>query len=210
METKLAKIRRGLGFDSSTNKTAQPVRLAVMAVCMASAWLLVLMPIEAQTVTVTRTTNDGFGASGFNTAAGWSDGNVPTAGVNYLDQNYDLRSPADGNAYTFGGDSLTVADGGRFLFKGTSATAAITVNNLILDGGILRNAQGNGWLLAGSLHLTANGGIAWPSSGAGGTNIASNIDGVGPLALGGADSGDQRRKLTRCLGRIPMLDRRCC
>ena len=200
METKLAKIRRGLRFDSSTNKTVQPVRLAVMAVCMASAWLLVLMPIKAQTVTVTRTTNDGFGASGFNTAAGWSDGNVPTPGVNYLDQNYDLRSPADGNAYTFAGDSLTVSDGGRFLFKGTSATAAITVNNLILDGGYLRNAQGNAWLLAGNLHLTANGGIVWPSSGAGGTNIASNVDGIGPLAIGGADAGDQSGQVNTLSG----------
>ena len=120
--------------------------------------------------------------------------------VNYLDQNYDLRSPADGNAYTFAGDSLTVSDGGRFLFKGTSATAAITVNNLILDGGYLRNAQGNAWLLAGNLHLTANGGIVWPSSGAGGTNIASNVDGIGPLAIGGADSGDQSGQVNTLSG----------
>ena len=191
MVTKLAKIRRRSGFNSYTKKTAPSVRLAVIAVTATSAWLICLTPVIAQTTTVTRTANDGFGASGFNTAAGWSDGNVPSAASDYLDQNYDLRSPADGNAYTFAGNSLTVSDGGRFLFKGTSATAAITVNNLILDGGYLRNAQGNAWLLAGNLHLTANGGIVWPSSGAGGTNIASNVDGIGPLAIGGADSGDQ-------------------
>ena len=103
-------------------------------------------------------------------------------------------------AYTFAGDSLTVADGGRFLFKGTSATAPITINNLILDGGYLRNAQGNAWLLAGSIHLTANGGIVWPSSGAGGTNIASNVDGIGPLAIGGADSGDQSGQVNTLSG----------
>ena len=199
MVIKLAKTQGWLGFDSSTMKTSQRCRLARMAALAVGAWLLVLAQAHAQT-TVTRTANDGFGAAGFNTAAGWSDGLVPSAGNAYFDQNFDLRSPPDANAYTFAGDSLTVADGGRFLFKGTSATAPITINNLILDGGYLRNAQGNAWLLAGSIHLTANGGIVWPSSGAGGTNIASNVDGIGPLAIGGADSGDQSGQVNTLSG----------
>ncbi len=163
------------------------------------AWALCCMS-ASYAATVTRTGNDGFGAAGFNTAQGWSDAAVPTAGNDYVDQNFDLRSPPDANPYIFAGDSLTVSDGGRFLFKGTSGTAAITINNLTLDGGILRNAQGNAWLLAGNLHLTANGGIAWPSSGAGATNISTNIDGVGPLAIGGADSGDQSGQVNSLSG----------
>ena len=132
--------------------------------------------------------------------AGWSDGSSAQCWKRLLRSEFRFASPPDANAYTFAGDSLTVADGGRFLFKGTSATAPITINNLILDGGYLRNAQGNAWLLAGSIHLTANGGIVWPSSGAGGTNIASNVDGIGPLAIGGADSGDQSGQVNTLSG----------
>ena len=119
MVIKLAKTQSRLGFGSFTTKPLQRPRLARMAAVAASTWLLVLPQLQAQTV-VTRNANDGFNATGFNTATGWSDGNIPTAGNIYFDQNYDLRSPPDANSYTFAGDSLTVADGGRFLFKGTS------------------------------------------------------------------------------------------
>src|SRR5438477_7406106 len=133
MVTKLAKFWSKWGFVSSTSRCVQKSRIAGIAICAVSTCLFGLAQAHAQT-TVTRTANDGFGAAGFNTAAGWSDGLVPSAGNAYFDQNFDLRSPPDANAYTFAGDSLTVADGGRFLFKGTSATAPITINNLILDG----------------------------------------------------------------------------
>src|SRR5262249_17737252 len=67
-------------------------------------------------------------------------------------------------------------------------TADITANNLILDAGYLRNAQGNNWNLAGNIHLTSNGGIIWGTNNSAGTTVKANIDGIGPLAIGGDDN----------------------
>src|SRR5436190_23374010 len=190
MVTKLAKIWSRLGFVSSTANSAQKSRIAGVAICAVSACLLALVQAHAQT-TVTRTANDGFGASGFNTAAGWSDGNIPAAGSNYLVQNFDIRTPSAADAdFTFAGDSMTISDGGRFLYKGNNIHI-ITINNLILDGGYIRNTTnaGNGFTLAGNLHLTTNGGIIWPANGGQSTTISANIDGIGPIAIGGADGG---------------------
>ncbi|HZI32737.1 MAG TPA: autotransporter-associated beta strand repeat-containing protein, partial [Candidatus Binatia bacterium] len=93
------------------------------------------------------TATDGVGTSSFNSAGHWQDGNPPATGNGYYTQGNVLRSPADANAYTFGGSALSIDQygfgnsGGRFLLKG-SGVATLTITNLILNGGLLDYANG--------------------------------------------------------------------
>jgi autotransporter-associated beta strand protein len=82
------------------------------------------------------TGTDAFGTSSFNTAGLWSDGTAPGAGNGYYTKNYALRSPADTNAYVFGGLALSVDAGGRFLLK-SAGGQVLTVNNLYMNGGVM-------------------------------------------------------------------------
>ena len=106
----------------------------------------------AQAANVNLTADDGFGASSLNSSGSWSDGSAPSAGNDYFTDNYRLRTPPDGGAYTFAGDSLTVGDSYTstndyrygLTFKGTGSGGSITINNLILDGGTINTLNGTG------------------------------------------------------------------
>jgi len=119
-----------------------------VATALACAALLSLSPLT-HAANVTLTGIDGIGTSSFNTAGLWSDAAAPSAGNDYFVPNGTrLRTPADGNSHTFAGDSLTINNttpyGDGFMFKGTGSAGAITVNNLILDGGLISHANGGG------------------------------------------------------------------
>ena len=108
--------------------------------------LLVLRSASAQSTngdsTATLTTADANSTTttSFNSTGHWSPSVAPKAGYVYLVDiagGNDLRTPANGTSYTFGGDALTIngsaassASPCYFDIKST-AGAVITVNNLI-------------------------------------------------------------------------------
>lgn len=139
------------------------------------------------------TATDPTGTSGFATSGTWQDGNPPTPGNGYFTRTFALRSPADANSYTFAGTALSIDTIGRFIMKGTNGQV-LTVNNLIINGGLVDYANGADSFvetLAGN--ITLEGGItsymgALGSSGLSETLfVNSAINGVGSLQLGGAN-----------------------
>lgn len=167
----------------------------VAALCAASA---------AQAASVVMTANDSNAAvTSFNgdTQLHWSPAGAPAAGNTYSTLGYLLRTPTTAGNYTFAGDSLTVGGGtgggaNPFLTNGsvnnnslinkTPTGTIITVNNLILDAGYVRDGMGQSdiWTLAGNMFVTANGGgLAAQST----FNLNSTISGSGTLYV--ADNG---------------------
>ena len=107
---------------------------------------------------VTLTNGDAFGSSSFNSAGNWSQALAPHSGTDYVVSVIQLRTPPDGNSYTFGGDSLTIASGGQLSYKGTGTVGTITVGNLILNGGSITHLNGAGdqFRLAGNLNIVGS------------------------------------------------------
>ena len=116
--------------------------------CHVAIAIAVLAGATAQATDISMTADDTVGTSSFAVAGKWSDGLAPAAGNAYFNANFMLRTPADGNSYVFGGDSLTITSdqaaaanlNDALMFKGT-ASATITVNNLTINGGNLRHAN---------------------------------------------------------------------
>ncbi len=90
------------------------------------------------TADVTLVTHDGMGHSAFLSGTNWSDGNLPSSANDYIAA-FNLRTPANANAYTFGGRSLRLDPGGTLLFKGSNV---ITVSYLKLNGGTVWQGSG--------------------------------------------------------------------
>jgi autotransporter-associated beta strand protein len=120
---------------------------------------------------------------------------APAAGTNYYVQGLRLRTPGatSTNAVTFAGSSLTLRSGGRMLYKGPDNT--VTVNNLILDAGILENgtyasSTATPYRLAGNITVSASGGLIYSENTNGSeSRISSNISGPGPVYVGGSIGG---------------------
>jgi hypothetical protein len=140
------------------------------------------------------TANDDFGTSSFNTAGKWSDSSAPSAGNDYYIGDYYLRTPPDGSNHTFAGDSLTVDNTGGYpqgmLFKGTGTTGSLTINNLILDGGIVSHGNGSGDIfnLYGNINVASDSQIYAKQ---GPINVYSTITGSSAITNPGSD-GDGR------------------
>ncbi len=169
-----------------------------------------LLSVSVQADFVTMTANDGFGASSFTTAGAWSNAAAPSAGNEYSTLGYLLRTPSTTGNYTFAGDSLTVGGGNGgganpFLTNGsvnnnalmnktpTGSGVTITVNNLILDAGYVRDGMGTSdvWTLAGNMTVTANGGgLANQCR----LNLDSVIGGSGSLYVADNGSGEANRQ----------------
>lgn len=158
--------------------------------------LLVLMfvsmlSLSAQAVDITMTASDGIGASSFNSGLNWAGGAAPSAGNDYFTANFRLRTPASGDSFTFAGDSLTVNNtngyDASFMYKGTGTTAAITVDNLILDGGMISHAQGgNDWFnLYGNINVVSASTL-YPKQGP--IHIYSDIHGNALLTIQASDN----------------------
>ena len=111
-----------------------------------------------QAANVSLTSSDPSGTSSFNSAGRWSNGAPPAATNDYFTSSYILRSPANSSSYTFAGGSLRIDAGGRFLMKGTGGQT-VTVNNLIMNGGLADyanvNTDYNSQTLAGNITLNA-------------------------------------------------------
>jgi hypothetical protein len=149
---------------------------------------------------VSLTAGDAIGTSSFNSAGNWSDGFAPSAGNNYFNATYLLRTPTDTGDHTFAGDSLTITGSGlatgvnneALMWKGSGTTAVITVNNLTVDGGQLRHGQGTAdtFALAGNLTIGVNGANMATQ---GGMNVSSAISGSSTIRILANGNGDPLR-----------------
>lgn len=79
---------------------------------------------------------DGFGNSSFNSGLNWQDFNPPSVNNGYSTRAFTMRSPADNLPYTFGGSVMAIDEGGQLLLKGTGGQI-ITVDNMVINGGIV-------------------------------------------------------------------------
>lgn len=135
------------------------VMACVTAICLTSVGSAAL---------VSMTGDDTVGTTSFNTAGKWSDLAAPSAGNDYQNANFLLRTPAVNGDFTFAGDSLLITSDSAvasnlndaLIFKGGGAGNDITVNNLTFNGGTLRNGSGNAdffYLWGNILTVGANG-----------------------------------------------------
>ncbi len=117
--------------------------------------ILVLLPLNALSQVVTLKTHDAPTHSAFLSGTNWSDNLVPSGTKDYVAA-FNLRTPQDGNAYTFGGRSLRLDPGGQLLFKGSNI---ITVSYLQLNGGQVWQGSAGGTpdiaRLAGGIEVIA-------------------------------------------------------
>ncbi len=163
--------------------------------------IAILPAVDVHAVNVTMNTGDTLGNSSFNVAGNWSNAAAPSAGNSYFTGNVGLRTPADVNSYTFGGDSLRVNNtnfdplvpatpAGGLWYKGTGTTGVITINNLILDGGLITHisAPTDLFQLAGNINVVSN---SYIQGRQGAINILANISGTGSVTNPSSD-GDGR------------------
>ncbi len=171
---------------------------------LALAAATTLIAGEATAATVTLTAANTLGNSSFNTSLAWSDAAAPSAGNDYQNNGLLLRTPnATPNSFTFAGDSLLITGPGlvnavandALMWKGNGTTAVITVNNLTINGGQLRHAQGDAdtvtW--AGTLAVGANGANMATQ---GGMIISAPISGSSTIRILPNGSGSAARTVT--------------
>ena len=150
-------------------------------------WLIVG---SAQAADVTLTADDAFGTSSLDSAENWSNNLTPSAGNDYFTSEYTLRTPSFQLDYVFGGDSLTVNNTNGYphglLFKGLGGSNMITIDNLILDGGIVSHANGVGdtFNLAGRITVVSDSQI-YAKQGV--INIIADISGTATITNPGSD-----------------------
>lgn len=173
----LGALPYGVTATLSNNATSKSIDLVITAVTT-TTWI----PLIG---------TDPTGSSSFAAGTSWQDGNPPISGNGYFTRNFSLRSPADSAAYSFAGSVLSIDVGGRFIMKGTNGQV-MTVDNLILNGGLVDYANG-----ADSFVETLNGNItlqgnmvsfmgALASSGSETLFLNASVTGSGNLQLGGA------------------------
>ncbi|WP_146561308.1 hypothetical protein [Posidoniimonas corsicana] len=178
--------QRLLGKACSMRQISTPV--------LAAAFVALALLPAAQAADVSLNADDGFGASSFNAAGQWSNGQAPAAGNDYFTGDFRVRTPADGGSYTFGGDSLTInnntelTDGTLFglSYKGTGAEGTITIDNLILDGGSINHINGTGDIfnLAGSINVVSDS-VIFARQGP--INVLADVSGSATITNPGSD-----------------------
>jgi hypothetical protein len=175
-------------------------RKSIVSRLGASALVAASLATAASAANVTLTADDGFGTSSFNAAGTWSNAAPPAAGNQYDNASFLLRTPADGNSYTFGGDALTITStaalgadlNDALMYKGT-ATSTLTVNNLTFNGGALRhgNNENQIFTLAGNALTVGASGMAVHVQGP--LTVTSPVSGSGPIRIMADGSDDARR-----------------
>lgn len=180
----------------------------IREICLVASVLTLLTVPVISNAQYYQTANDALGTSSFNAAGTWNNAAAPSAGNTYATEHWLLRSPASAGSYTFAGNSLTVggtdgtagaqpfsqttANNDSLIFKASGVT--LTVTNLILDGGQVRDGNGNGNFthLAGNITVTTNGGAFLAQD----TNyIDSAISGPGPIYIGDNGNGSAQRMI---------------
>jgi hypothetical protein len=150
----------GLNYDSEGSEINKQRQVALVYAQRADMGIGPRTPPSTARV-VNLTASNPAGESGFNFKSQWSDGYFAHAGAGYFTGNFALRTPDNGNSFTFAGDSLTVnntsADAG-LLFKGTGTAGVVTINDLRLDGGWVQQSSSSSdvFRLDGSMNVVSN------------------------------------------------------
>ena len=190
---------------------------------LASIFAILMVPaiVNAQNYYY-MTGNDAANTSSFNNAGSWNingapSGAAPAAGNTYATQGWLMRSPASGGSYLTG---TNIFAGGTLIVGGTntasqpfSGSAAnnnclifkvnglmLVVTNLIMDGGAVRDGNGNGNVtyLDGNITVTTNGGAFLAQD----TNfVDSAISGPGPIYIGDNGNGSTQRVIVITSGK---------
>jgi fibronectin-binding autotransporter adhesin len=187
---------------------SRPLRLTLQLAALST----VALGSAALAADVTLNNNDAAGTSSFTTAGQWNNAAPPSAGNNYFNGGFTLRTPTTAGSFSFGGDALTINAGaaGRLLGKGagTGTTQTITVANLILNGGRLEQAGGENtnnivFVVNGNINVTAASFLgALGANANGSTNfeimeIGATISGSEPLVVAGSANGGANRGVVR-------------
>jgi autotransporter-associated beta strand protein len=169
--------------DSLANNDYAEVRISCVAMSRGQVLANYLLgPNYVPSAGVMLTNSDASGASSFNAAGQWSGGAAPANGNAYETYDFLLRTPATSSTYTFGGNALTLS-GGSLLWQGTSSST-ITITNLTLNNGTVRNNGSGTWTLAGNVNVTTNGGVVSAVNGP--VTLSANLAGNGPVTFIGS------------------------
>jgi autotransporter-associated beta strand protein len=185
--------------DSKPNDNTQCQNRRHKALILAAATMALRFapnPVAAET-TFTMAASDASGNTSFNAVGQWPTNGAgtvnaggPVAGFAYDTGANVLRTPNAGTlAVSFAGDSLAVSNGGLLKYKGNGGT--ITINNLILNGGVLVNGNsGSNFYLLGNIAANVNSGIDLTTGNDNRTiSLYSNIAGSANITLGDSDTG---------------------
>ncbi len=194
------------GFSSLERASVKNGWLVASSV-MAAAIALSLVS-GARAADVTLNLGDAINTSSFDAAGNWSNAAAPSAGNNYFNNGLLLRTPnAAAGAVTFAGDSLTITGPGlvnavstdALLWKGAGTASVVTVNNLTINGGQLRHAQGSAdtFTLAGNLAIGPNGANMGVQ---GGMIITAPISGSSTIRILPNGNGEALRTVTFASG----------
>jgi hypothetical protein len=136
--------------------------------------------------------DDALGTSSFTGATNWSNSQTPVRTNDYFNAAHTLRTPTGANGvYIFGGGSLTITGAGgqtvanteTFIFKGSGASGLITVTNLTINGGELRNASSTTdfFNLTGNILTVGASGMVVHMQGP--IVVNSPVAGTGPISI---------------------------
>ncbi len=176
----------GLNYDT---ESADIDRDVAMLFAIRADMGLTATVYKSTATTVSLTASDLMGYSAFNSAPCWSDGHFAHSGASYFTGNYGIRTVASTYSFKFAGDSLTLNNsgdltGGGLLFKGVGTSAVITFDNLILDGGSIRQISSNGtadlFQLAGNLTVKSASYICALN---GNINVLADLHGTANLTI---------------------------
>ena len=116
------------------------ILIATLSLCAA---------MMAQAVDQTMLRGDPSGTSSFISGTNWNDGLPPSAGKTYL-INQTFRTPENSIDYVFAGDKLTMQS--TLAWK---SVGAITISNLVVNGGVLQQWRGGAGRLYGNITVNA-------------------------------------------------------
>lgn len=148
--------------------------------------------------------DDALNTTSLTGATNWSNGLVPASSHDYFNVARTLRTPTNANGvFVFAGNSLTITGVGNqsvatseaLMFKGTGASGLITISNLTINGGELRNASGSAdaFNLAGNILTVGSTGMVVHMQGP--IFINSAVAGSGTIKIIGNGTTDAARTL---------------
>lgn len=171
----------GMNFDNEWSELNAQRNVALMYALRAD-WGIgsTANPTAWSATSVSLTSSDSPGTSGFNHGSGWSDNTFAHPNADYSTGSFDLRTPNGYPSWTFAGKSLTVNSGGRLLYNSWGTDGVITINNLNLNGGTIRHDQfpQDHFRLNGNLSVSGSSTI---DAGQGPIDINAPISGTGSL-----------------------------
>lgn len=136
--------------------------------------------------TITQVGANSFGESWL-TGADWSDGNPASAGNDYVNTGFLLRTPTAGSGpFVFAGDSLTINGGGELLVRDENAFAVVQIGNLTLDSAVVNVFSGQKNLVATTVTIGAGGArFSTATSNTFVFDTNSTVQGAGNIGQGG-------------------------